>query len=322
MFYPVTIMFFFIFYLMEIFFIYKKNNFNLNFNGTIIVLPLIIFLITLFITFILQKIYYQSGGSIELNQLYKFYWFLKDIIPLSINFFYPGKSLTLSIFFLIFIYGSINYIIYQKYKKNIFFYTLLMFFFIIFYSYFLLMPVVIAKGYYSPSFRIIPVVSSFYLIVFIFSLKLLFKKNIYNFIISIIFLLSFFTNYYQSHNYLGKPQSREFLNMKNVLKDNLNSNIKYIHILKPNWWSGDVPLQIFQGSDYGIYSSSVSSNLKNFVYLALKEINLNPDKFIVSSSVQTQLNSKDKIGDPIPLKNNLVIIDFSDPVNYGVKKNN
>ena len=318
MFYPVTIMFFFIFYLMEIFFIYKKNNFNLNFNGTIIVLPLIIFLITLFITFILQKIYYQSGGSIELNQLYKFYWFLKDIIPLSINFFYPGKSLTLSIFFLIFIYGSINYLIYQKYKKNIFFYTLLIFFFIIFYSYFLLMPIVITK-YYTPSFRIIPVVSSFYLIIFIFSLKLLFKKNIYNFIISIIFLLSFFTNYYQSHNYLGKPQSREFLNMKNVLKDNLNSNIKYIHILRPNYWSGDVPLQIFQGSDYGIYSSSVLSNLKNFVYLALKENNLNPDKFIISSSVQTPLNSRDKSGDPIPLKNNLVIIDFSDPMNYAVK---
>ena len=180
------------------------------------------------------------------------------------------------------------------------------------------MPIVITK-YYTPSFRIIPVVSSFYLIIFIFSLKLLFKKNIYNFIISIIFLLSFFTNYYQSHNYLGKPQSIEFLNMKNVLKDNLNSNIKYIHILRPNYWSGDVPLQIFQGSDYGIYSSSVLSNLKNFVYLALKENNLNPDKFIISSSVQTPLNSRDKSGDPIPLKNNLVIIDFSDPMNYAVK---
>tara|TARA_B100000767_G_C19544961_1_gene442429 strand:+ start:38 stop:583 length:546 start_codon:yes stop_codon:yes gene_type:complete len=181
------------------------------------------------------------------------------------------------------------------------------------------MPIVIVNGYYNASFRIIPVVSSFYLIVFIFSLKLLFKNKIYNYIISIIFLLSFFTNYYQSYNYLSKPQSREFLNMKNVLKDNVNNNTKYIHILKPNWWSGDVALQIFQGSDYGIYSSSVSSNLKNFVYLALKEINLNPDKFIVSSSVQTPLNSRDKNGDPIPLKNNLVIIDFSDPMNYSKK---
>lgn len=317
MIYPVPIMFFFIFYLMEIFFIYKKNNFKLNFNGTIIVIPLIIFFITLFITFILQKIYYQSGGSIEFNQLYKFLWFLKDIIPLSINFFYPSKSLILGIFFLIFLYGLINYIIYQKYEKNMSFYSLLMFSFIIFYSYFLLMPIVITS-YHTPSFRIIPVVSSFYLIVFIFSLKLLFKNKIYNFIISIIFLLSFFTNYYQSHNYLGKPQSREFLNMKNVLKDNLNSNIKYIHILKPNWWSGVVPLQIFQGSDYGTYSTSVSPRLKNFVYLALKEINLDPDKFIVSSSELTPLTYRDRFSDPI-LKNNLVIIDFSDPMNYAVK---
>ena len=320
MLYPVPIMFFFIFYLLEIFFVYKKNKFKINFNGTIILLPLIIFITTLFIIYILQKIYYQTGNSIELNQLYKFYWFLRDIIPISINFFYPGKSLTLGIFFLIFIYVSINYIIYQKYEKDKFFYSLLIFFFIIFYSYFLLMPIVIVNGYYTASFRIIPVVSSFYLIVFIFSLKLLFKNKIYNYIISIIFLLSFFTNYYQSYNYLSKPQSREFLNMKNVLKDNVNSNTKYIHILKPNWWFGDVPLQIFQGSDYGIYSSSVSSNLKNFVYLALKEINLNPDKFIVSSSVQTTLNSRDKNGDPIPFKNNLVIIDFSDPMNYSVKK--
>ena len=320
MLYPVPIMFFFIFYFLEIFFIYKKNNFKLNFNGTIIVLPLIIFFFTLFVNFILQKIYYQSGGSIELNQLYKLYWFFKDIIPLSINFFYPGKSLILSIFFLIFIYGSINYIIYKNYEKNIFFYSLLAFSFVIIYSYFLLMPIVIVNGYSIPSFRIIPVVSSFYLIVFIFLLKFLFKNKIYNFIISIIFLLSFFTNFYQSHNYLGKPQSIEFHNMKNALKDNLNSNIKYIHILKPNWWSGDVPLQIFRGSDYGVYSSSVSSSLKNFVYLALKENNLNPDKFIISSSVQTPLNSRDKSGDPIPLKNNLIIINFSDPMKYSVKK--
>ena len=283
-------------------------------------MPLIIFFFTLFVNFILQKIYYQSGGSIELNQLYKLYWFFKDIIPLSINFFYPGKSLILSIFFLIFIYGSINYIIYKNYEKSTFFYSLLAFSFVIIYSYFLLMPIVIVNGYSIPSFRIIPVVSSFYLIVFIFLLKFLFKNKIYNFIISIIFLLSFFTNFYQSHNYLGKPQSIEFHNMKNALKDNLNSNIKYIHILKPNWWSGDVPLQIFRGSDYGVYSSSVSSSLKNFVYLALKENNLNPDKFIISSSVQTPLNSRDKSGDPIPLKNNLIIINFSDPMKYSVKK--
>ena len=56
------------------------------------------------------------------------------------------------------------------------------------------------------------------------------------------------------------------------------------------------------------------------MYLALKEINLDPDKYILSSSVKTPLYPRDKNGDPIPLKNNLVIIDFSDPMNYKVKK--
>ena len=108
--------------------------------------------------------------------------------------------------------------------------------------------------------------------------------------------------------------------MKNILKENLNINIKYIHILRPNWWTSDTPLQTFAGSDYGIYSSSVSSSLKNFVYLALKDINLNPDKFIVSSSVEVPQNNRDKIGDPIPLKNNLIIIDFNNPNETFIKK--
>ena len=160
-------------------------------------------------------------------------------------------------------------------------------------------PIVIAKGYYTPSFRIIPVISTFYFFIFIISIKFIFEKKIYRTFIFFIFLLSFFTNNYQSHNYLSKPQSNEFTNMKNILKENLNINIKYIHILRPNWWTSDTTLQTFAGSDYGIYSSSVSSSLKNFVYLALKDINLNPDKFIVSSSVEVPQNNRDKIGDPI-----------------------
>ena len=318
--YPVASMFFFIFYILEIFFTYTENNFNKGYNGTKILLPIIIFFITLLINFIILKVYYQSYGSIELNQLSKFYWFLKDIIPLSINFFYPGKSLIWNIFFFIFIYLSFILIIQKKYRRIHVFYSLGILILIIFYSYFLLTPIVIAKGYYTPSFRIIPVTSTFYFFIFIISIKFIFEKKIYRTFIFFIFLLSFFTNNYQSHNYLSKPQSNEFTNMKNILKENLNINIKYIHILRPNWWTSDTPLQTFAGSDYGIYSSSVSSSLKNFVYLALKDINLNPDKFIVSSSVEVPQNNRDKIGDPIPLKNNLIIIDFNNPNETFIKK--
>lgn len=318
--YPVASMFFFIFYILEIFFTYKKNDFNKNYNGTKILLPIIIFYITLLINFILLKVYYQSYGSVELNQLSKFYWFLKDIIPISINFFYPGKSLIWNIFFFIFIYLSFNWIIRKKYKRIYVFYSFGVVILIIFCSYFLMTPIVIAKGYYTPSFRIIPVISTFYFFIFIFSIKFVFEKKIYKTFIFLIFLLSFFTNNYQSYNYLGKPQSNEFVNMKNVLKENLNSDIKYIHILRPNWWSSESPLQTFAGSDYGIYSSSVSSSLKNFVYLALKDINLNPDRFIVSSSVEVPQTNRDKIGDSIPLKNNLILIDFSNPSETFIKK--
>lgn len=320
--YPVASMFFFVFYFIEIFFNFKnkiQSKTNLNFN--LIINPPIIFFSTLFLSFLILKFYFNSSGSIEINQFKKFLWYFLEIFPLSINFFYPSKSIILYFFYLIFIFFSIHIILKREYKNYDFNITILIFLIYLFFSYFLFLPLLISGNYYSTSFRIIIVLSSFNFIFFLFILKFLLNKKIYSIFLIIISIIGCYSTYYQSYNFLAKPQSEEYLSMSAVIKNNVKKNTKYIHIFRPNWYTGEKKsLKIFNGSDYGIYSSSISTSIKNMVYVSLESNDYNPNKFILSSSVANPTHEYDQFGEKVPKSKNLLLVDFSMPTKPIIKQ--
>ena len=113
-------MFFFIFYILDCFLTYVRKIILIKvITAQKYLLPIIIFFITLLINFIILKVYYQSYGSIELNQLSKLV--LKDIISLShFKFLLSFRS---ERNFFIFIYISFILII-QKNIEEFMFYIL------------------------------------------------------------------------------------------------------------------------------------------------------------------------------------------------------
>ena len=136
----------------------------------------------------------------------------------------------------------------------------------------------------------------------------------YKIFLLLIWTISFSKTYYQSLKILALPQSNEYQSLKTTIKNHIKDETKYIHILRPNWFTGARnSLTNFSGNDYGIYSSSISTSIKNMVFLALKSNNYDPNKFVISSSVENPSHEYDKFGEKIPNQKNLIIVDFSNP---------
>ena len=132
-----------------------------------------------------------------------------------------------------------------------------------------------------------------------------------------ILLLSLISTFYQTYFYIAKPSSKEFIDLKELISKSINGNTTHIHIYRPSVTNSS--LKAFDESDYGTYSSSVSTSTNNIAYLAIQENGIDPGKFKISSSVKTPIHEYDHIGDQIPNVKYLKIINFSDPNNLSIK---
>jgi hypothetical protein len=77
---------------------------------------------------------------------------------------------------------------------------------------------------------------------------------------------------YVAGDLIARPQSIEARHMILELKRNYSGLIREIHVFRPNWWTGMVPITIPIGTEIGVYSSSVSSNTKNMVLCMINEL--------------------------------------------------
>ena len=317
--YPPASTFFFIFYFLDFFLrINEKEKINLLILDKKIFLIPFTFISVLILNFLMIKFYFGSTGSIELNQVKKAIWFFTDIVPISVSFFLPIKSYIIVVIFFVPLYFFIKkYIEIKKFGQNSFLQVLLLLMCVLLISGFIFFPLLLASGYFTSSFRIIITVSSFFLIVFILFSKYALNENIYKPFLFSILLLSLISTFYQTYFYIAKPSSKEFSDLKELISKSINRDTTHIHIYRPSVTNSS--LKAFDESDYGTYSSSVSTSTNNIAYLAIQENGIDPGKFKISSSVKTPIHEYDHIGDQIPNVKYLKIINFSDPNNLSIK---
>lgn len=319
--YPPATTFFFIFYFLD-FFLRINENEKINLLTLDIKLFLIpfTFISVLILNFLMLKFYFGSIGSIELNQVKKAIWFFTDIVPISVSFFLPIKSYIIVIIFFALLYLFIKkYIKIKKFGQNSFLPVIFLLMCVLLISGFIFFPLLLAGGYFTSSFRIIISISTFFLIVFILFSKYVLNENIYKPFLFTILFLSLISTCYQTYFYIAKPSSKEFIHLKELISKSINKNTTHIHIYRPSWYTGNSSLKVFDGTDYGIYSSSISTSMNNIAYLAIQENGIDSGKFKISSSVKTPIHEYDQFGDQIPNVKYLKIINFSDPNNLSIK---
>ena len=168
----------------------NKSTINLKF----FFLKIIVFIISLLFHLLILKFYYEAKlRGPELHPIgiyYKVKWFISEVIPLAMNFFFFNFNIIFLFFlvFLILIYSIKKF----KDKKSILEYAFFLGIVIFFASALLFFPVLIAKGYITTSHRVILTLSSFFIIIIYFLIKNFFKKRkILTYFLFLFFLQSY-----------------------------------------------------------------------------------------------------------------------------------
>lgn len=281
--------------------------------------------------FIIGKIFFEFGGGLEGHPVKKIFWLITEPFPYSLSFntLFPNIFLVVCSFFVIF-YGVIyGYIETLRENRTLTFNKLLIKIELLKTSLilgllFLSFSPIILSSYSVNSHRILLVLKFSLIIMFIHGLdKIKLNSKLRSNVISLILIITtpivVYYGYYINKNFLASPQQEEYLYLKNELDANLTEETEFIHLYRPPWWTGNVPYDMPEGFDFGVFSSSVSSNAKNMVLAALNDLNLGEKdikkdslfikKYKISSSVRSsQVRSyRDGIGERIPTHNVLVI---------------
>ena len=283
--------------------------------------------------FILGKLIFEFGGSLEDDLINKIFWLIRKPIPyaLSFNTLFPNLFIvmvTLLIILYGIFYGFINiYIKEGSLKfKNLFVKIESLKISIVLGLLFLSFSPIILATYTVNSHRILLVLKSVLIIMFVYGLeKIIQNSKLKLKLVPLVLIIAtpfiIYNAHYINKNYIASPQHEEYLYLKNELDINLTEDINYIHLYRPPWWTGNVPYRIREGFDIGIFSSSVSGNAKQMIISALNDLefretntskeSLFNKKYIISSSVRgSQVRSeKDSLGESQP-KQNVLIVDM------------
>ena len=294
--------------------------------------------------FILGKLIFEFGGGLEGNPISKIFWLIREPIlyALSFNTLFPNLFIVMGTLLVIFygvFYGFINIYIKDGSLKfnNLFVKIESLKISIILGLLFLSFSPIILAVYSVNSHRILLVLKSSLIIIFIYGLeKIVQNSKLRLNVIPLILIITTPIVIYHAHNinknYMAAPQHDEYLYLKNELDLNLTEDINYIHLYRPPWWTGNVPYDIPEGFDIGVFSSSVASNAKNMIISVLYDLEFRDQntnkaslfnkKYVISSSVRGSevRSSKDGLGEPPP-RQNVLIVDMFDYVN-SIKTNN
>ena len=306
-----------------------------------ILLPFyIVGLSSMVLYFLIGKLILNFGGGLETRILWKIYWTITEPILYSLNFNFLFPNAFFSIFVaLVIAYGLFSSFIHiyndrnRQHNHNLNSKLLikqdLSKLILVIFTVFLSFSPIILSSYSTNSHRILLVLKSCFIILFFYGIKNILSTidtkisgKMVNCIFVTCFALSASYAYYINENYLANPQKYEYQYLKNDLESKLTKNVSHIHLVRPPWWTGDVPYNIPEGFDIGVYSSSVSSNTKNMVIAALDELSITyqkmdkvqlfKKKYIISSKVPDLLkrSQKDESG-KMPTGHNVLIVNMA-----------